>query len=104
MPNQINIWLEGYIKALSEKPKHIAERRTNCRLLYEHHLAAERWKFVVTLDETWVYLNNCDKKRSIYYKKRGEKDICPWFKESKESYPKGFMIVAGFSYNSKLKI
>ena len=44
------------------------------------------------------------KKRSIYYKKRGEKYICPWFKESKESYPKGFMIVAGFSYNGKLKI
>ena len=91
MPNQINIWLGGYIKALSEEKYSyfcIAERWTNCRLLYEHHLAAERWTFVVALDEAWVYLNNCDKKRSIYYKKRGEKNIYPWFKESKESYPK----------------
>ena len=32
------------------------------------------------------------------------KNICPWFKESKESYPKGFMNLASFSYNGKLKI
>lgn len=85
-------------------PKHIAERRTRCRILYEKHLSKEKWKTIVTIDESWVYLNDCNKKRAIYYHKRGEKNLSTWFKESKESFSKGFMIVAGFSYNGKLKI
>jgi len=43
-------------------------------------------------------------KRAIYYHKRGEKNLSTWFKESKESFSKGFMIVADFSYKGKLKI
>ena len=85
-------------------PRHIAERRTNCRLLYENHLSGEKWKFVVTLDETWVHLSYCGDKRAIFYKKRGEKNTETLFRECRESFPKGFMVVAGFSYNGKLTI
>jgi hypothetical protein len=85
-------------------PRHIAERRTNCRKLYEKHLSGEKWKFVVTLDEAWIYLSDCGKKRGIFYKKRTEKSTENWFKESREGFPKGFMVVAGFSYNGKLTI
>lgn len=54
-------------------PKHIADRKTRCRKLYENHLSGEKWKNVVTIDESWVYLSDCDKKRAVYYRKRGEK-------------------------------
>jgi hypothetical protein len=85
-------------------PRHVTERKTRCRLLYEKHLAGERWKYVVTIDEAWIYLNDCNKKRSIYYRKRGETDFSNWYKESKESFSKGFMVIAGISYNGKIKI
>ena len=48
-------------------PRHVKERKTNCRKLYEKYLAGEKWKSVVTLDETWVYLDTCNKPRAIYY-------------------------------------
>ena len=51
-----------------------------------------------------VYLNNCDKKKDLYIIKSVVKKTFVLGLESKESYPKGFMIVAGFSYNGKLKI
>lgn len=46
-------------------PKHIAETKANYRKLYDKHVDAEKWKFVVTLDEAWVYLSDCTNKRSI---------------------------------------
>lgn len=85
-------------------PKHVSQRKTMCRLLYENYLAGEKWKYVVTIDEAWIYLSDCNRKRSIYYRKRGEKDINCWFRENKESFAKGFMVITGFSYNGKLKI
>ena len=42
-------------------PRHIAERATNSRKLYERYLASDKWVFVVTLDEVYVYLSNCNK-------------------------------------------
>ena len=37
-------------------PKHIIERKSKCRNLHE------KWKFVVTLNEAWVYFSDCNKK------------------------------------------
>jgi len=85
-------------------PKHRQDRFTKCRLLYENYLAGDKWKFVVTIDEAWVYLQSCNRKRSIYYEKRGERNREQWIVECKESYPKGIMVVAGFSYKGKLAI
>lgn len=33
---------------------------SNCRILYENYLAADKWKFVVTIDEAWFYLEDCE--------------------------------------------
>ena len=60
------------VHSLNDRHKQI--RKTNCRKLYEDHLAADKWKYVVNLDETWVYLNNCDRQTKICYVKPGEKD------------------------------
>ncbi|UYV72309.1 hypothetical protein LAZ67_9002572 [Cordylochernes scorpioides] len=83
---------------------HIRQRHTISRYFYENFLAADRWKFIVTYDEAWVYLTDCDRKRAIYYQKRVEKSRPIWLKECAESYPKGFMVACGISYEGKLKI
>jgi hypothetical protein len=84
--------------------KHQQERKTNARKLYENHLSGEKWKYVVTIDESWVYLSDCNQKRKIYYSKPGKNNIGKWPLEAKESFSKGFMVVAGFCYNGKLEI
>ena len=86
------------------KRSHIKERKTNTRKLYEFHLAAERYKYVVTVDEAWVYLSDCKRNRHTYYRKQGEKEGKKFFQECKESFPLGFMVTAGFSHKGKLKI
>jgi len=84
--------------------KHIAERKTNSRLLYENYLSCEKWKNVVTIDEGWIYLSNCNKKRAICYRPICRNDPVKWYLDCKESYPRGFMIVTGFCYEGKLSI
>ena len=79
------------VHSLNDRHKQI--RKTNCRKLYEDHLAADKWKYVVSLDETWVYLNNCDRQTKICYVKPGEKDYEKWLCRCAESFPKGFMLV-----------
>ncbi|PSN58481.1 hypothetical protein C0J52_00800 [Blattella germanica] len=54
------------------KEKHIEERFTNTRKLYELHLAADKWQWVVTFDEAWVYLDDT-KNIEPYIKKNKEK-------------------------------
>lgn len=85
-------------------PRHIAERRTNCRKLYEGYLAADKWQFVVTLDEAYIYLSDCNKPRAIFYKPKGEKTFTKWYKECRETFSKGFMIIAGYCARGKLEI
>lgn len=43
-------------------PRHVAQQKTFCRAMYESYLAGDKWKYIVTLDEAWVYLNDCNKK------------------------------------------
>ena len=74
--------------------KHMKNRKTNCRKLYENHLAGERSEFVVTLDEAFMYLSYCNGKSKICYVKRGEKTPEDWIYECEKSFPNGFMVVA----------
>jgi hypothetical protein len=85
-------------------PRHRAERRTNCRRLYERHLAGDRYQYVATLDEAWVYLSNCGKVRAIAYRPSDERGRSTFIRECHESFPKGFMVVAGYTYRGKLNI
>jgi len=45
---------------------HKINRKTNYRKLYENHLAGDKWKYVMTLDEPWTYLQNCNGERKIF--------------------------------------
>jgi len=72
---------------------HKRNRKKNCRKLYRRHLAGDKWEFMVTLDEAWMYLDYCNGFRKICYVERGKKPIEEWLKYVKESWPVGFMIV-----------
>lgn len=85
-------------------PRHVKERKTNCRKLYERYLARDRWQYVVSLDEAYVYLDNCNKPRAIFYRPVGEKNYQKWFRECRESFSKGFMVIAGYCSKGKLQI
>lgn len=85
-------------------PRHISERKTNCRKLYERYLAGDKWKFVVTLDEAWIYLSDTNKIRTICYRPKDGKDHCEWVRQCKENFSRGFMIVSGYCHKVKLEI
>jgi histone-lysine N-methyltransferase SETMAR len=75
------------------KPRHIKNRKTNARKLYEKHLSGSKSDFIVTLDEAWFYLSNTDGKRKICYRKKGESIPASWVVERGESYQEKFMVV-----------
>lgn len=68
-------------------------RKTNCRKLYENHLAGDKAEFIVTLDEALVYLDDVNAKRSICYVNVGEQVPDSWVFEKSESFSKSFMVV-----------
>ena len=60
--------------------------KTNCRKLYENHLAGDKCEYAVTLDEAFIYLDDSNKKRRICYVKRGEPVPESWIFENDESF------------------
>jgi hypothetical protein len=76
---------------------HKANRKTNCRRLYEQHLAGGKSEYMVTLDEAWLYLDYCNGQRKICYINSGEQPPENWLRYCKERWPKGFMIVGAVS-------
>ena len=72
-------------------------------MLYEKFLAGEKWQFVATLDEAWIHLSDSKRERKICYVKRDGSSIERWYRQARESFPKGFMVVAGFAYNGNFR-
>ena len=68
-------------------------RKTNCRKLYENHLAGKRSEYAVTLDEALVYIEDSNRERRICYIRKGERVPESWVMEKDENFKKGFMIV-----------
>lgn len=72
---------------------HKKNRKTNCRKLYEKHLAGSRTEFAVTLDEALVYLEDSNGESRICYIKQGEQVPDDWVLETDKSFKSGFMVV-----------
>lgn len=83
---------------------HEKNRKKNCRKLYENVLAGGKCEYVVTIDEAWFYLNDCDGQRSICYTKKGSNMVENWVKEKKEKFSKGFMVVGALSGRGRLPL
>ncbi len=90
-------------KVHSINAKQMQQRKTVSRRLYERYLAGNRYKYIVTLDESYIYMSNTGGKRNIYYKKRDSIDDKSWVKV-RERHPNGFMIVGAVSYNGKFRL
>ena len=99
-----NLGLKKRHKAKGHKlsPRHIQERFTNARKLYEQYLAGDKWQWVVTQDEAWIYLDDTNKPRAIYYSPHDAKGRGEFVRECREKFSKGFMVVAGFCARGKL--
>ena len=65
---------------------------------------AGKWGNISTIDKAWVYVTNCNGRRRIHYKFKGEQTPEIWTKFWKESHPKGVMFVAGVCSRRKTKL
>lgn len=86
------------------RPQHIAKRKSKGSELYERHQTGNRCKFVMTVDEAWMYLSHCGKVSTTTYRGVDAKDGNHFVRQCEESLQKDFMIVTGFSYGGKLTI
>ncbi|GFX36823.1 hypothetical protein TNCV_3999851 [Trichonephila clavipes] len=55
-------------------------------------------EIVVTLDEAWVYLSGCNKRRVILYCSNDRYDRTKWLRQYTEKFPKEFMVVTRFRF------
>lgn len=83
--------------------RQMMQRKSAARRLYEKYLAKNRFKFIVSEDESWIYMDNTGGKRGIYYIRKGQMDD-KQFGKVMERHPKGFMIAAAVSYMGKLPL
>ena len=74
------------------KPKHVQNRKTNCRKLYETKLAGQKSEFAVTLDEALFYLQDCNGIRRICYVDSPE-EVEKFVVEKQERFGDKFMVV-----------
>lgn len=80
----------------SLQPRHIQNRKTNSRKLYERHLAGHRSQYAVTLDEALFWVQDCNGTRKICYttsREEVEKFVCP----KKERFGDKMMVVGAVS-------
>ena len=73
-------------------------RMSTCIRLYKNHLAGDKCKYVVTLDESWIHLKFQGNKTSFCYIKRGESVPEDWVKQKRTLWEEKFMVIAVMTY------
>ena len=66
-------------------PIHNSQRKTMCKLFYGNFLVGKNWKRIVTFEEDWICSSDCNRKRSIYYRKLDKKSLTCWFRQNKNA-------------------
>lgn len=94
-------WMKSEVHAMKES--HRANRKTNTRKLYEDHLAGAKCEFVVSLDEAFFFLNDCNGTRKICYGKT-KSDVEKFVVEKKEKFNDKFMVVGAISGRGTLPL
>lgn len=61
-------------------------------------LGPRKLRYILTLDEAWVYTTNVNGKRKVYYEMRGNRTPESWKKFYQQAHPVGVMFVAGICY------
>lgn len=73
-------------------------RMENCWKIYKHHLAGDKCKYVVTLDESYARLKVNGRTTEFCYVRRGEKVPEDWVKPVRSNFQQKMMIVGAMSY------
>jgi hypothetical protein len=84
------------VKVHRLKESHKKNRKTNCRKLYEGHLAGTRSEFVVTLDEALFFVQDCDGTRKICYTK-DRKEAHKYVYQKHEKFSDKLMVVGAMT-------
>lgn len=84
-------------------PRHMINRKRNCRKLYETFLSRKNSEFVVTLDEAMFGIHCVNGKRKICYVQKGERVPENWFVD-KDNFLKTFMVVGAISGRGTLPL
>lgn len=63
------------------------------------YLGPRNLKYIITVDEAWVYLVNANGNREIYYEFKGERTEESWTKFWQTSHPVGIMFFGGICWN-----
>lgn len=73
-------------------------RMENCRRLYKNHLAGDKCRYVVTLDESYVRMRVDGATTSFCYLKKNEPIPDDWVKPVRSNFEQKIMIVGALSY------
>ena len=83
------------VHALSDKQ---AAQRLERGPNFIKYLKGDKWKYIVTIDEFWIYSNYVNGQRKVYYKFRGRENYEEWRNNCRQKHPKGIMCAAGISF------
>ena len=73
-------------------------RMSTCNKLYKNHLAGDKCKWAVTIDESWIRLKYDGHTRSFCYVKCGEKVPEEWVKQTRTLWERKLMVIAVMTY------
>ena len=101
-----NLNLKKHHKARGHRlcDKNVKELFTNARKLYERYLSRDKWQWVVTLDEAWIYLDDTNKPRAIFYREKGSAGRSDFVRQREEKFSKGFKVMTGYCSRGRLPI
>lgn len=74
--------------------RHIKSRRTNSRKLLRSTIRPEMYEYLVTMDEAWLYLDDCGKGSQFCYLKKGQQRSSHDLIEKSELSNKKVMVLA----------
>ena len=85
------------VHALSDKQ---AQQRLERRPNFLKYLKGEKWKFILTIDEFWIYSSYVNGQSKVFYKRmrRGGENCDEWRKYCKQKHPKGVMCATRISH------
>ena len=99
--------LDGILKkkyrvhALSDKQ---VRQRLERGPRFLQYIKGQKWKYVITVDEAWIYLTHVNGVRKVYYEFKGERTRESWTKFWKESHPVGVMFIGGVCSRGTTKL
>ena len=95
--------LHKKVKTHALSDAQVEKRRVFAPRLLEK-LKRGKWKYVISIDESWISMNNINRRRSIHWARIGENVPQITRKKFACSHPKKFMFTAGICSRGKTRL